>query len=97
MKNILKLNTFLITLVAGFILAIIFIIVIAVCGYKMGEAYVNEQANQMRANSVVINSQLYAERYRSLLNKYLVSKGYVSLERMVFYLQRTNNILVLLL
>lgn len=93
MKNILKLNTFLITLVVGFILAIIFIIVIAVCGYKMGEAYVNEQANQMRANSVVINSQLYVERYRSLLNKYLVSKGYVSLERMVFYLQRTNNIL----
>lgn len=46
MKNILKLNTFLITLVAGFILAIIFIIVIAVCGYKMGEAYVNEQANK---------------------------------------------------
>lgn len=47
----------------------------------------------MRANSVVINSQLYAERYRSILNKYLISKGYVSLERLVFYLQRTNNVL----
>ena len=63
------------------------------CGYKVGEAYVEEQVNQMRANSTVINNQIYAERYRSLLDKYLLSKGYVSLERIVFYLQRTNNIL----
>lgn len=93
MGKFLKIKAFLITICAGFLLALILIVVMAVCGYKVGEAYINEQVNQMRANSVVINSQLYAERYRSLLNKYLVSKGYVSLERMVFYLQKTNNIL----
>ena len=93
MGKLLKIKAFLITLCAGFLIALILIVVMAVCGYKVGEAYVNEQVNQMRANSVVINSQLYAERYRSLLNKYLISKGYVSLERMVFYLQKTNNVL----
>lgn len=93
MGKLLKIKAFLITIVAGFIVGMILIVVIAVCGYKVGETYVNEQVNQMRANSSVINSQLYAERYRSILNKYLLSKGYVSLERMVFYLQRTNNIL----
>lgn len=93
MGKLLKIKAFLITIVAGFLIALILIVVMAVCGYKVGEAYVNEQVNQMRANSVVINSQLYAERYRSLLNKYLISKGYVSLERMVFYLQKTNNVL----
>ena len=93
MGKLLKIKAFLITLVSGFLIALILIIVIAVCGYKVGEAYINEQVNQMRANSSVINSQLYAERYRTILNKYLISKGYVSLERMVFYLQRTNNVL----
>ena len=93
MGKLLKIKSFLITLVVGFLVALIMIVVIAVCGYKVGEAYINEQANQMRANSKVINSQLYAERYRLLLNKYLLTKGYVPLERMVFYLQRTNNVL----
>ena len=69
MGKLLKIKAFLITIVAGFIIALILIVVMAVCGYKVGEAYVNEQVNQMRANSVVINSQLYAERYRSILNK----------------------------
>ena len=72
MGKLLKIKAFLITIVAGFIIALILIVVMAVCGYKVGEAYVNEQVNQMRANSVVINSQLYAERYRSIFNKYLI-------------------------
>lgn len=93
MGKLLKIKISLITFAVGFLIALILIVVIAVCGYKVGESYVNEQVNQMRANSVVINSQLYAERYRSILNKYLISKGYVSLERLVFYLQRTNNVL----
>lgn len=93
MGKLLKIKISLITFSVGFLIALILIVVIAVCGYKVGESYVNEQVNQMRANSVVINSQLYAERYRSILNKYLISKGYVSLERLVFYLQRTNNVL----
>lgn len=93
MGKLLKIKVSLITFAVGFLITLILIVVIAVCGYKVGESYVNEQVNQMRANSVVINSQLYAERYRSILNKYLISKGYVSLERLVFYLQRTNNVL----
>lgn len=93
MGKLLKIKISLITFAVGFLIVLILIVVIAVCGYKVGESYVNEQVNQMRANSVVINSQLYAERYRSILNKYLISKGYVSLERLVFYLQRTNNVL----
>ena len=93
MGKLLKIKISLITFSVGFLIALILIVVIAVCGYKVGESYVNEQVNEMRANSVVINSQLYAERYRSILNKYLISKGYVSLERLVFYLQRTNNVL----
>lgn len=93
MGKLLKIKISLITFAVVFLIALILIVVIAVCGYKVGESYVNEQVNQMRANSVVINSQLYAERYRSILNKYLISKGYVSLERLVFYLQRTNNVL----
>lgn len=93
MGKLLKIKVSLITFAVSFLITLILIVVIAVCGYKVGESYVNEQVNQMRANSVVINSQLYAERYRSILNKYLISKGYVSLERLVFYLQRTNNVL----
>ena len=93
MGKLLKIKAFLIVIVAGFLIGIILIIVLAVCGYKVGEAYVNEQVNQMKISSSVINNQLYADRYRNLLNKYLLDKGYVSLERLVFYLQRTNNIL----
>lgn len=93
MGKLLKIKAILITLIVGFLIGIILIIVMAVCGYKVGEAYINEQVNQMRLNSSVINNQLYVERYRDLLNKYLLDKGYVSLERLVFYLQHTNNVL----
>lgn len=72
---------------------VFFIIVVAVISFVTGESLVEERVNSMREKSSVINSQLYAERYRGLLNKYLTTKGYVSLERMVFYLQRTNNVL----
>ena len=74
-------------------IAVLFIMIIAITSFATGKALVEEQVNNMREKSVVINNQLYAERYRSLLNKYLADKGYVSLERLVFYLQRTNNVL----
>jgi len=72
---------------------VFFILIVAVISFVTGESLVEERVNSMREKSSVINSQLYAERYRGLLNKYLTTKGYVSLERMVFYLQRTNNVL----
>lgn len=72
---------------------VFFILIVAIISFVTGESLVEERVNSMREKSSVINSQLYAERYRGLLNKYLTTKGYVSLERMVFYLQRTNNVL----
>lgn len=45
------------------------------------------------AASIVKNNRIYAAPYKRVLNKYLYNYGYVSLERMIFYLQRTNNIL----
>ena len=92
-KKIIKLKLIIISFIVASLFTFIFVVVAAVCGYKIGESYVEEQANQLRAKSNVINNQLYADRYRELLNKYLLTKGYVSLERLVFYLQRTNNVL----
>lgn len=86
-----KLLLLLLPLVAGMV--VFFILIIAITSFATGKALVEEQLNNMREKSVVINNQLYAERYRGLLNKYLADKGYVSLERLVFYLQRTNNVL----
>lgn len=73
----------------GFIL----IIFVAIIGSVIGTQLEEYDLSNIRANGVVINSQLYAERYRSILDKYLIEKGYVPLERMVFYLQRKHNVL----
>lgn len=75
------------------VVSVLFILIIAVISFATGEALVEEQVNNMREKSTVINNNLYADRYKNLLDKYLITKGYVSLERMVFYLQRTNNVL----
>ena len=69
------------------------ILLITLVGFIVGDNLVEEDVNNMRNNSPVINSQLYANRYRKILNKYLLTNGYVSLERIIFYLQRTNNVL----
>ena len=41
----------------------------------------------------VKSNDLYADRYRKLLMIHLKKDGYVTLERLVYYLQRTRNIL----
>ena len=74
-------------------MAFIFIIFIAIIGFSISDNYIKNESNNLKLGSSVINNQLYASKYKKVLNKYLLSKGYVSLERMVFYLQRTNNIL----
>lgn len=71
----------------------ILIILIIIIGAFVGGSVIEERNASTVSGAPVINSQLYAERYRNLLNKYLLTKGYVSLERMVFYLQRTHNVL----
>ena len=52
-----------------------FVIIVAVIGFVTGESFVEERTNSMREKSSVINSQLYAERYKGLLNKYLFAKN----------------------
>lgn len=93
MGKLLKAKVLIIVLCCVSLFAFILVVVTAVCGYKVGEAYVNEQVNHMKMSSSVLNNQLYADRYRQLLNNHLLDKGYVSLERLVFYLQRTHNVL----
>lgn len=93
MGKLLKAKVLIIVLCCVSLFAFILVVVTAVCGYKVGEAYVNEQVNQMKMSSSVLNNQLYADRYRHLLNNHLLDKGYVSLERLIFYLQRTHNVL----
>lgn len=79
------------------IIVVLFVIIIsvvsAITGVTIGYETIYKQNAEIQNSSVVINNQLYAERYRDLLNKYLIDKGYVTLERLVFYLQRVKNIL----
>ena len=72
---------------------IIIAIISAITGTAIGYENLKRQVNENQGSIAVVNNNLYAERYRSLLNKNLLNKGYVSLERLVFYLQRTHNIL----
>lgn len=72
---------------------ICFILIVALVSMITGKSLIDERNNSMREKSNVINNQIYVDKYTNLLNKYLVTDGYVTLERLVFYLQRTNNIL----
>mgnify|MGYP005958046639 CR=1 FL=1 len=56
----------------GFIL----IIFVAIIGSVIGTQLEEYDLSNIRANGVVINSQLYAERYRSILDKYLIDKDF---------------------
>ena len=87
-------------IIAVSIFVIIFglaIVLLAACsGAAFGkgkEVYETEQAINFRGQSSVVNNDLYADRYRNLIDKFLINNGYVSLERIIFYLQQTENIL----
>ncbi len=85
--------------VGGAILAIVMLFVViiaiisAITGVAMGYEETIRQAQEVRGSNTIINNQIYADRYRSILDKHLTTKGYVSLERLIFYLQRTHNVL----
>lgn len=66
--------------------------VLAVMGFSIGSETVVNNNSELRKQSYLENNNLYAEKYRSLLNKYLFDYGYVSMERIVWYLQVTNNV-----
>lgn len=72
---------------------VLFILIITIVGFATGEAIVEDRVNGMRFNTFVNGNQIFVAQYKNLLNKYLLTKGYVSLERLVFYLQRTTNVL----
>ena len=92
MKKLIKIKLlFIPTTIILFI--VIFLIFIISIGVNIGESLKNKTFNELNANNSVINNMIYAERYRNLVTKHLFTEGYVSLERLVFYLQRTNNIL----
>lgn len=96
MGSLKKLLTFkmiaIIVACVGVFVAIIAIIS-AITGVSMGYEATIRQAAEVRGSNTIINNQIYADRYKSILNKYMIDKGYVSLERIIFYLQRKNNIL----
>lgn len=75
------------------LLVIILAIVAAITGASFVASEAITQANSMSGEGFVVNNQIYTDKYKSILNEYLVENGYVSLERLVFYLQRTNNVL----
>ena len=64
-------------------------------GFSIGSETVVNNNTELRKQSYLENNNLYAEKYRSLLNKYLFDYGYVSMERVIWYLQVTNNALKL--
>lgn len=72
---------------------IIIAIVSAVTGVAIGYEETIRQAGNIRGSNTIVNNQIYASRYRDILDKHLLDKGYVSLERLIFYLQRTKNVL----
>ena len=78
--------------VVGFFVIVISLIA-AIFGVNIGYESANNLAGDYRGMSAVVNNQIYAQRYRLLLDELMVANGYVSLERLVFYLQRTNNVL----
>lgn len=77
-----------------FLFAFFFIVisVLAVLGYSVGSEISAKNYEGLRKQSYLENNDLYADTYRSLLNKYLFDYGYVSMERIIWYLQATNNI-----
>ena len=90
-----KLLAFKLAIVSLFFLLFFFIIVcvVAVLGYSVATENQVRSLETIKKDSYVLNNDAYATKYRSLLNKYLFDYGYVSLERIVWYLQATNNVL----
>lgn len=90
MKKAIIIASFIGVVLASFGLLIIISVAI---GNYMGKEIEAKQYQTLEVNSGVLNNQLYAERYRKLVENQLKTNGYVTLERLVFYLQHTKNVL----
>ncbi len=91
MKKLLKAKIFVVLLFLSFFFFLI-ICILAIMGYTIGNDSVAQTSVILKKQSYLENNDLYAEKYRSTLNKLLFDYGYVSMERLVWYLQATNNI-----
>lgn len=75
---------------------LLFFPIIAVVGVVVGNSDSSPTivySDDLSNSGNVRNNLVYSKQYRKVMNKYLKDKGYVSLERLVFYLQHTNNII----
>ena len=93
LKKIITTKIAIVVILVVVFIAILIGVISGVCGVAMGYEETVRQASKVKGANTVVNNQIYADRYRKILDKYLIEKGYVSLERLVFYLQRKNNIL----
>ena len=92
MKKILLIKIFCVVFGIVFFFAIIIGLITMITGVSIGYN-LEKQAKEAKEVNTVVNNQIYASRYRSILDKYLLSNGYVTLERLVFYLQTKYNVL----
>ena len=93
LKKILQAKISIIILGAVLFVVVLILIVPAIAGVSIGYEEKIRQASEIRGSNTIINNQIYAPRYKNILNENLINKGYVSLERLVFYLQRKHNVL----
>lgn len=91
LKNLLKFKLSMIIVGIVMFVVIIIGIISTATGTAIGYENLKKQSEEKRGSVTVANNYIYAERYRTLLNSHLINDGYVSLERLVFYLQRTHN------
>lgn len=91
-----KILTFKIAIILGGIIIVMVMtigIIAAIAGISIGYEKVKREAETNMSSASVINNQIYSTRYKKILNENMLSSGYVSLERLVFYLQRKHNVL----
>lgn len=91
LKKLLSIKIVSVVLVLSFVIVIFVAIVTCSSGVSIGYNNYYESSAEIRGSVTVHNNQIYAQKYRTILDKYMQTYGYVSLERLVFYLQRTNN------
>ena len=76
-----------------FVICVLLLPFIVIVGVVFGSNMSSDEiTTNYKLDGVVSNNQMYASKYKFVLNKYLADKGYVSLERLVFYLQHTQKI-----
>jgi len=92
MKKILILKVAGVFIFCSFFFLII-ITILALVGFSFGIDEMQKAQEDIRVNTPVVNNQIYSNTYMRLLNENMYERGYVSLERLVFHLQRTNNVL----